>query len=126
MSTVEERSNVEISYTDPKTGKFVPNNPGGGRKEGSKNVQTIFREAMQKIAEVDGLSAEDIELELAKVGIEKAKKGDYRYWQDIHDRLHGKAVQRTENKNLNADVHKLKEEEKQRFDDLIKWQRQRS
>lgn len=107
------------NQTDEK-GRFVAGNTMGlGRVEGSKNVQTLFREAMQKIAESDGLTAEDIELELAKVGIKKAKEGDYKFWQDIHDRMHGKAVQRTENKNINADLHKLQEEEKKRLDDLI-------
>lgn len=101
---------------------FKPGQSGNpaGRPKGSKNLQVLFREAMQKIAETDGLSADDIELELAKVGIERAKKGDFKFWQDIHDRMHGKAVIRTENKNLNADVHKLQEEEKERLDDLIK------
>lgn len=76
-------------------------------------------EAMQKIAEADGLTAKDIELELARVGIDKATKGDYRYWERIFAYLHGQPVQKSENVNLNADMHKLQKEEQERLDSLI-------
>lgn len=120
MSSVKESTNVGLTYTDPKTGKFVPGNPGGGRQEGSKNFTTIYRDALKVIAEKNGKTIDEEERELVEVAIDRAKKGDYRYYQDIMDRLNGKAVVRTENKNLNADVHKLQDDEKERLDGLIK------
>lgn len=34
----ESNKNVNKTYTDPETGKFIPGNPGGGRPKGSISV----------------------------------------------------------------------------------------
>lgn len=47
----DTNNNVEKTYTDPKTGKFLPGNPGGGRPPGSFSLITILKEELQKVPE---------------------------------------------------------------------------
>lgn len=118
----------ELSTTDNGTlmerdeaGRFIEGHSiAKGRPPGSRNFATIYKAALMKVAEANDQSLEDVEDDLVKVAIDRAKKGDFKFYQDLMDRLNGKAVVRTENKNLNADIHKLQDEEKERLDDLIK------
>lgn len=114
----EDKSTGEVTKKFDKNSNLTPGGPG--RPKGQKNYSTLYREALIKIATTEGITADELEIELEEVGIKKAMKGDFKFWQDIRDRVHGKAVVRTENKNLNADVHKLQEDEKERLDNLIK------
>lgn len=41
--------NVEKTYTDPKTGKFVEGNPGGGRPKGTVSVVSKIKSKLKKI-----------------------------------------------------------------------------
>lgn len=36
----ETNENVDKTYTDPVTGKFIPGNPGGGRPKGTFSLKT--------------------------------------------------------------------------------------
>lgn len=64
-----------------------------GRPKGQRNYATIYREALIKLAESQDKTPEEIEEILVQSGLKNALKGDYRFYQDIHDRLHGKPVQ---------------------------------
>lgn len=46
--TTETISNVEKSYTDPVTGKFVKGNPGGGRPPGSVSIITRLKQIFEE------------------------------------------------------------------------------
>lgn len=120
----ENKSTVEngaLMEGKDEKGRFVPGHSlAKGRPEGSRNFATIYRAALKKIAEANGKSLDEIEDDLVKVAINRAKDGDFRFYQDLMDRLNGKPVVRTENKNVNADLHKLQDEEKERLDNLIK------
>jgi len=70
-------------------------NPNG-RPKGQRNYKTIYREALIKIAEANDKSPEEIEEMMHQVGLNKALKGDFAFYRDINDRLHGKAVQPTD------------------------------
>ena len=88
--------NVVKTYTNPVTGKFVKGNPGGGRKQGSKPFAVLYREALKKIAEANGTTAEELEYEIHAMAIARARKGDFAFYRDIMDRVHGKPVQPTD------------------------------
>lgn len=118
MSDVSQE-NVTKTYTDPITGKFVTGNPGGGRPKGSKSFETIYRDALRVIADTNGTDLDTVERELVETAIKKAKEGDYRFYQDIMDRLNGKPVQRSENVNANVDVNKLEQAEKDKLKELL-------
>lgn len=79
-------------------GNLIPCKPGhtnnrNGRPKGQRNYATIYREALIKLAESQEKTPEEIEEILVQSGLKNALKGDYRFYQDIHDRLHGKPKQ---------------------------------
>lgn len=111
--------NGDKTVKDPDTGKFV-NYAGPGRPPGRKNDLTIYREALEKLAQLNDKTPEEIDAEIVASGITNARKGNYQYYRDYMDRTRGPVVNKNENVNLNADFHKLQEEDKKRLDDLIK------
>ena len=85
-------TNTEDKNRDPKTGQFVVGNTLGGQKpEGSLNFTTLFKKAIKKIAEDENIDIDSIELAIVKKAIDKAKKGDFRFFKDLMDRTRGKA-----------------------------------
>ena len=74
---------------------FKPGQSGNpkGRPVGSRNYETIYWEAMKKIAESQDKTPEEIEDILIQSGLKNALKGDYRFYQDALDRRHGKPKQ---------------------------------
>jgi hypothetical protein len=70
--------------------------PGGpGRPKGQRNFATLYREAIIKIAQSANKEPDDLELEIIEQGVRKARNGDIRFYQDLLDRVHGKAVHNT-------------------------------
>lgn len=67
-------------------------NPSG-RPKGHRNYATIYREALKRLAKEKNLTPEQIEEVILKSGLDKAMKGDYNFYRDTFDRLHGKAPQ---------------------------------
>ena len=65
-----------------------------GRPKGQRNYATIYREALQKIAEVNQQSPDEVENILVQSGLKKALKGDFNFYRDTMDRLHGKPQQK--------------------------------
>jgi len=84
-------------------GRFKAGESGNpnGRPKGQRNYKTIYRIALEAIAEKQGLSADDIEVLMEVKAIERALKGDAKFSLDIKDRVHGKAVQT----NINVDTN---------------------
>ena len=114
--------NEEVSTTKDKVIFDRKSNltPGGpGRPKGQRNYSTIYKEALMKIAEAKDLTPEQLETQLEEVGLMKALEGDHKFWVDIRDRIHGKAVTRSENLNINKDMDKLPEEDKERLSKLL-------
>ena len=70
-------------------------NPNG-RPLGQRNYATIYREALIKLAEMNGMEPEQMETDILLKGLASARKGDYRFWKDVHDRLHGQPKQKIE------------------------------
>jgi len=73
--------------------KNLKTDAGPGRPLGQRNYATIYREALLNIARVEGKTLEEIETMIEQVGLEKAMKGDFAFWKDVRDRIHGKPVQ---------------------------------
>jgi len=74
----------------PKEYRFKEGNPG--RPRGVKNYKTICRQAIRHVAKALELGKEPdaVEVELVKVGIREALKGNFSFYKDIFDRLYGK------------------------------------
>lgn len=72
-------------------------NPNG-RPKGQRNYATIYREALIKLAELNNKTPEELENEILATGLKNAHKGNYAFYKDVLDRLHGTALQKNETK----------------------------
>lgn len=94
-STTVAKSNLTPPWKPGQSG-----NPKGYKK-GQKNYATIFREALEALAKKNGKDPDVLEREIVEAGIARAAKGDYRFYKDNLDRLHGTPTQ-TINANLTS------------------------
>lgn len=102
----------------PPMKKGETRNPNG-RPKGQKNYKTLYREALIKIGESKGMTADEIEQELHKTGINRAMRGDATFYKDVMNRVHGKPVQPVE-QTVDLNV-KLSEEEKAQLDKILDY-----
>lgn len=80
-----------------------------GRPKGVKNFDTIFREAIARLAKLDDptlkrvvsgkISVEGIDVALVRRGLIEALKGNVSFWNSIYDRRVGKSTE-----NIDAQV----------------------
>lgn len=79
-----------MKYTDPKTGKFIKGNPGGGRPKGF----SIVAHLKEKLQEVPEGQKESYATLITKKYLHKALvEGDTAILKDLFDRVDGKALQ---------------------------------
>jgi len=64
-------------------------NPKGYPK-GQRHYRTIYLEALKRIAKETNYSVEDVEDAMTTTAIMKAIKGDFYFYQEVHNRIHGK------------------------------------
>lgn len=90
----DKKTRAEL-YLDPKTKKFKKGNPGGGRTLGKRNFMTDFKEATKAVAEALklGKKPDAVQVELVKIGIREALKGNFNFYKDLIDRLYGKPTE---------------------------------
>jgi hypothetical protein len=87
-------SNVEKTYTDEKTGKFVKGNPGGGRPEGSVSIVEGIK---RKLMEIEPANKKTyLELFLSKLFLKAIKEGNEQLMKDMINRVDGMPKQHTE------------------------------
>lgn len=67
-----------------------------GYKKGQRNYKTLYREALVKIAETQGITPEEVENLMHVAGIKQAMKGNFSFYKEINDRIHGKVEQKTD------------------------------
>lgn len=67
-----------------------------GRPRGSESFKTKWLRMIDKLAEQNMLSPEEIDEQLLLVGYKKAKDGEYNFYRDVMDRIHGKPMQPTD------------------------------
>lgn len=70
-------------------------NPNG-RPKGQRNYKTIYREALTKIGEAEGKTPEEIETMMEEVGLKQGLKGNFNFWKDVRDRVHGQPTKKVE------------------------------
>jgi len=87
-------------------------NGGAHRPLGQRNYATIYKEALIKLAELNETTPESLENEILSKGITLARKGDFRFYKDLLDRLHGQA-------ELNLNIQGQKEVAK-KLDEILK------
>lgn len=101
------------SKTDKRL-KNLKTDAGPGRPPGQKNYATLYREALIKLAEVNNTTPDDLELSILRKGIMNARSGDYRFYKDLLDRLHGQA------ESTNKVIFELTDEQKQRANSALR------
>jgi hypothetical protein len=67
-----------------------------GRPKGAKNFDTLFEEALKRIADTNSTTPDEFDRDIVAKGLEMARKGDYRFWKDLLDRRFGKALEKHE------------------------------
>jgi hypothetical protein len=90
-----------------KKGEPSPNPKG--HPKGQRNYETIRREAIISIGKANGKTPEEIEEMLIAKGVSEALKGDFRFYKDDLDRVHGQATQKID---ANVKYEKLEEIQK--------------
>lgn len=88
-----KQSEITENYRNA-DGTFAKGNPG--RPKGTLNFSTKFRMFLEKVAEQNKKTTDEIEEQLFKVAFKKARDGDYSFYKDIFDRVYGKPVQPVE------------------------------
>ncbi len=81
---------------DPATGRLLPGsalNPNG-RPLGAESFKTIFEKALKQVASLNNRDPEQLYIEIISKGITRARNGDFRFFKDLMDRIHGKAAEK--------------------------------
>jgi len=87
-------------------GQIVSGTPNPyGRPTGAESFSTKWKKAVEKIAKMNNTTEEEIEMQLLLVGFKKAKDGDYRFYQDIFDRVYGKPKQSLDHTTLGQAIN---------------------
>lgn len=77
-----------------KKGGPTPN--PNGRPNGQRNYATIYKEALIKLGTLNGKTPDELEEEIISKGILNARSGNYSFYKDVLDRLHGQAIASTD------------------------------
>lgn len=96
MSNLQEKNQKESEISGKKQKrdtKFQPGQSGNpaGKPKGLKSFDTLFAEAIKKIAKEKKLNMKNPETEMVVKAVVEALKGNYSYFRDIMDRRYGKA-----------------------------------
>ena len=80
----------------PKTPREISNSnlkrdAGPGRPKGQRNYATIYKEGLSKLAQMNGIKPSELEEKIMQKAIKKALDGDFGFYTDMMNRLHGKA-----------------------------------
>lgn len=84
----------ELSVQRDALGRLLPGaanlNPAG-RPVGADGFKTIFEKALKQVAALNKIDPDDLYAQIIAKGIAQARSGDYRFYKDLLDRLHGKS-----------------------------------
>jgi len=112
----EKITDKRLKNLRPPYKKGESGNPDG-RPLGQRNYATIYKEALVKLAKLNDKSPEELEDEIISSGILNARKGNYAFYKDVLDRLHGTALQKNETKT--EVIFNLSQEEKEKLNKLF-------
>ncbi len=89
-----EENREKIPLKRDEKGRLVKGTPPGpGRPPNSENFATKWYRMVEKLADQNNLTPDEIDQQLLLVGYKKAKDGDYSFYRDAMDRIHGKPKQ---------------------------------
>lgn len=92
---VKNRKKTELKRD--KKGLFIEGTaPGPGRTLGLNDFATDFNEAVAEIAKAKKITLSKARKILLKKAFFEAKKGNFPYYKDIHDRIYGKAQEKVD------------------------------
>jgi len=63
-----------------------------GKKPGTRNFSTIYKEALKKLAMKNGMEPDQLEEDILVKALQSSYNGNFKFFKDIHDRLHGQPV----------------------------------
>lgn len=89
LNTDKRLDNLKPAW---KKGDPSPN--PAGRPKGRKNFSTLYYEALEHLARLNNTTADALELEMHANALKKARAGDFAFYRDTLDRLHGKPQER--------------------------------
>ena len=95
MEKDTENKGINKGFIDNQWKEGESGNPKG-RPIGQKNYATLYREALIKIAKDNETTPDAIEARLLSKGVANAIAGDYRFYKDVLDRIHGTALQKSQ------------------------------
>jgi hypothetical protein len=87
----QPKEKLEGGITGKGFKKGQSGNPAG-RPKGTENFSTKFRRFIEKVADQNDITPEEVEQQLLAVGYKNAKDGNYKFWKDLHDRVYGQAT----------------------------------
>lgn len=91
----ENRTKTELTGKEKRM-LNLKRDAGPGRPKGQRDYATIYREAMIMLANKNATTVEKLEAEIIANGMLQARKGDFRFYKDNLDRLHGTATNKTD------------------------------
>lgn len=94
-----EQTGDNSEITAKPRGRPFPKGESGnlnGRPVGQKNYSTLYREALIRIAKENNTEPDEIEARLLRKGVANAIAGDYRFYKDVLDRIHGSVTNKTD------------------------------
>lgn len=107
---------------------FQPGQSGnpGGRPKGQRDYATIYKEALKILANKNNTTEEALEAEMVANAAILARKGDYRFYKDILDRIHGTAITRVEQKDTSDSIKDITPEEIELAKQLIEQRKRKT
>ena len=100
FDTNDAEVNRKYTGKNPINGQFVNgNNYGGQKKVGDISFKERWNIFIDKVAKQENKTPNEIDEQLLAVALKKAKAGDYAFYRDTQDRVHGKPVQPLGNAN---------------------------
>jgi hypothetical protein len=99
--------------------KGAPSPNPRGRGLGTKNFTTIYKEALISLSRKIGKEPVEFELEIIEKGIAQARKGDYKFYKDLLDRIFGQAIQKKEVTGADGNPLEVSIENKTKINKLL-------
>lgn len=96
VKNTEKSTDKRLANLKPAWKQGDPSPNPSGRPKGQRDYATVYREALIKLATLNDKTEEEIENEILSNALLSARKGDFRFYKDILDRLYGTPVSRTE------------------------------
>lgn len=74
---------------------FKPGQSGNpaGRPPGALNFSTKWIKFIEKVADQNNTTTDQVDEQMLKVAYKQIMSGDHKYWKDIMDRVYGQATQ---------------------------------